>query len=268
MEKERNFSHLFDIIYDKFIELCKNSGTPSGTLTFGKFLGHGHDGRVRAWKKGQWPSAEDCWTIEKKLGFNLRWLITGEGEPFEKAEPPQSISPLSEPASIMKKDFSHLFEIIYDTFKKSPLVSKFGTAKLSLAKALNVSQGKMQYWEKGNWPSAEDLEAIHKKMGFSYRWLVTGEGTPFDEAEPPHPSLSVTEPQTVTEPRLQELERENAELNVELRGALKEIRQLNEEKRELEERLKCTPERQDNRLDNPQHATSVRPASGATDCGV
>ncbi|GAB7511255.1 hypothetical protein [Bilophila wadsworthia] len=165
MEKERDFSYLFDIIYDKFIESCRRSGTPSGTLALGKFLGHGHDGRVRAWKKGQWPSAEDCWTIEKKLGFNLRWLITGEGEPF-------------------------------------------------------------------------------------------------DEAEPPHPSLPVPETQTVTDLRIQELERENAELNVELRGALKEIRQLNEEKRELEERLKCTPELQDNRLDNPQHATSDRPATG------
>ena len=171
MEKERNFSYLFDIIYDKFIELCKSSGTTPGTLTFGKFLGHGHDGRVRAWKKGQWPSAEDCWTIEKKLGFNLRWLITGEGEPF-------------------------------------------------------------------------------------------------DEAEPLHPSLPVPEIQTVTDPRLQELERENAELTVELRGALKEIRQLNEEKRELEERLKCAPELQDNRLDNPQHATSDKPASGVPDCGI
>lgn len=103
-------------------------------------------------------------------------------------------------------------------------------------------------------------------------WLYFGEGSMFKDGttseETPCLAPSAPVPIPAEDPRLQDLERENAELTVELRGALKEIRRLNEEKRELEERLKHMPERQDKRLDNPQYATSDRPASGATDCGV
>ena len=75
----RDFSEQFVIIYDKFIELMAANGKKASVLSFGKFLGHGHDGKVKAWKGGQWPSAEDCWTLEKKLKYSLRWLVTGEG---------------------------------------------------------------------------------------------------------------------------------------------------------------------------------------------
>ena len=48
---------------------------------------------------------------------------------------------------------------------------------------LNISAGKRQKWSMGQWPSAEDLAVIHDKLGFSYRWLVTGEGNPLDDVE-------------------------------------------------------------------------------------
>ena len=64
-----------------------------------------------------------------------------------------------------------------------------------------------------------------------------------------------------------DLENENAELTVELRGALKEIRQLNEEKRELEERLKASLVFLENE-ENPEPATSDRPATGAPEGGT
>lgn len=64
-----------------------------------------------------------------------------------------------------------------------------------------------------------------------------------------------------------ELKKENAELTVELRGALKELRQLNEEKRGLEERLRAPLVFLENE-GNPQHATSVRPATGVPGGGI
>lgn len=181
MEKERDFSQLYKVIYDKFIKICSETDAPSGSLAFGKFLGHGHDGKIRAWKKGQWPSAEDCWTLEKKLGFDLRWLVTGEGNPFSDKNIVENVS--LHPAS-------------------------------------------------------------------------------------PHFQSTATSSTNELERENTALRQENAELTVELRGALKEIRRLNEEKRELEERLKHMPERQDKRLDNPQHATSDRPASGVPERGM
>lgn len=39
----------------------------------------------------------------------------------------------------------------------------------------------MQFWEKGQMPTANDLRSIHDKLGFSYSWLITGQGDPFDD---------------------------------------------------------------------------------------
>lgn len=77
----RDFSQYYEIIYDKFINTPE---TQQGRAALARFLGHGHDGKVRAWEKGQWPNAEDIATIHQRLGFSYRWLITGEGEPFDR----------------------------------------------------------------------------------------------------------------------------------------------------------------------------------------
>lgn len=80
----------------------------------------------------------------------------------------------------MNENFSQLYKNIYDFFKKSEFSLVAGNSKLALAKFLGVSQGKTQHWEKGQWPSAKDIENIHKKLGISCTWLVTGEGEMFE----------------------------------------------------------------------------------------
>ncbi len=71
-------------------------------LAFARFLGITH-GKMQKWEKGQWPSAEDIENIELKLGFNLRWLVTGEGDPegtdLQQTMPPPEVKPA--PTSIM-----------------------------------------------------------------------------------------------------------------------------------------------------------------------
>lgn len=86
---ENDFSQHFVLLYDKFCELTKSSGARDSNLAFARFLGHEHDGKVRAWKKGQWPSAEDCWILHRKLGCSLEWLVSGQGKPWpeQKAHP-------------------------------------------------------------------------------------------------------------------------------------------------------------------------------------
>lgn len=79
---KRDFTYLFEIIRNKFIE--QQSGKSITMKALAGFLGHEHDGKVTAWKKGQWPSAEDITIIHDKLGFNYRWLLLGEGEPLAK----------------------------------------------------------------------------------------------------------------------------------------------------------------------------------------
>ena len=73
-------------------------------------------------------------------------------------------------------NFSQQFVIIYDYFKSKAEESQKPSSKLDLARLLGVSQGQMQNWEKGQRPNALACLAIHKKLGFEFEWLVTGQG--------------------------------------------------------------------------------------------
>jgi transcriptional regulator with XRE-family HTH domain len=83
----------------------------------------------------------------------------------------------------MPRDWTQGFEIIYNKFESSDLSVKFGKSKKGLARLLGISHGQTQAWEKGQWPSAEALATIAEKLGFDYKWLVTGEGEPFGECK-------------------------------------------------------------------------------------
>jgi phage repressor protein C with HTH and peptisase S24 domain len=91
--KKKNFTQQFEIIRNKFI--AGEGGKNSTLLAFAHFLGHTHDGKVNAWKKGQWPSADDITSIHDRLGFAYRWLLTGEGEMFDDI--PTANIPISAP---------------------------------------------------------------------------------------------------------------------------------------------------------------------------
>lgn len=122
---------------------------------------------------------------------------------------------------------------------------------------LNISTGKLQKWSKGQWPSAEDLETIHDKLGFSYSWLVTGEGDPFEESFIPYPTPDDTA-------ELANLRHEVSDLKEELMHSYREISRLgqelvatNEERRKLAERLERSKVDGSAERDNPGHAASA-----------
>lgn len=130
----------------------------------------------------------------------------------------------------MRRDFSQQYNIIYNIFKKSELSKSLKGSKLELARLLGVSQGKTQHWEKGQWPAADDLITIHAKLGCSYRWLVTGEGDPFEEESP---KQSVSEQQI----RIIELEtelKEERRLNRELTRKMMEVLSIREQNKKQE----------------------------------
>lgn len=174
----------------------------------------------------------------------------------------------------MNQNFSHLYEIMCNLFYTTPHATTFGRTKLGLARFLGMSQGKTQSWEKGQWPKAEDLRVLHQKMGFSYRWLVTGEGDPFDDELSSCPPTLTANSEPLMHNRTETLERENAQLRElleaknELLASKDKIIALHEENKRLAESVSAVVTPTETRRDNPQHATSDRPASGATDCGV
>ena len=124
--------------------------------------------------------------------------------------------------------FSQRFEIIYQYFSKDAVARGHRASKLALAKYLAISQGKLQKWELGQVPQPEDLKLIHDTFGFSYAWLVTGEGDPFDA--PPEVS-------PIDGEKLAELEKENYALKARLEQAESELREERSLNRKLTTRL-------------------------------
>ena len=73
------------------------------------------------------------------------------------------------------------FEFVYKIFLGSSHSIKFGQTYKGFAAFLGMSNGKIQKWrELRQWPKAHDLKILHEKLGFTYGWLVTGEGAPFE----------------------------------------------------------------------------------------
>ncbi len=81
------------------------------------------------------------------------------------------------------KLFSERFDFIYKKFAEQAAKEGEPDSKLAFARFMGVSQGRMQAWEKGQLPRADDLKTMHDKMGFSYAWLIAGQGEPFEETE-------------------------------------------------------------------------------------
>ena len=79
-------------------------------------------------------------------------------------------------------DFSQRFEIVYKKFHDWGIANGFKPSKLAFSRFLGVTQGATQKWEKGTIPSAKVVKTIHDKLGFSYDWLISGEGEMFDSA--------------------------------------------------------------------------------------
>jgi len=62
--------------------------------------------RIRAWRGGQRPSADDLETLSRKLGFSPRWLLLGEGSIRETMNPddePKPATPLESELLTLEK---------------------------------------------------------------------------------------------------------------------------------------------------------------------
>ena len=64
-------------------------------------------------------------------------------------------------------DFSKRFDIIYKNFVARASGGE-ATSKLAFSRFLNISQGRMQSWEKGQVPRPDDLEIINEKLGVGW----------------------------------------------------------------------------------------------------
>jgi len=91
---------------------------------------------------------------------------------------------------LFNKNWTQRHKMVYDFFCTVADSKGVKATNEGFCRLLKISRGKLQKWTKGQWPSAEDLELIHDEFGFSYRWLITGEDDPFEEACPRCEALS------------------------------------------------------------------------------
>lgn len=123
--------------------------------------------------------------------------------------------------------FSQRFEIIYKIYLDGAAARGQNASKRALAKFLGVTQGRMQCWEKGQMPTANDLKLLREKLGLSYLWLIEGIGEPV-ESTPPSPMET---------DKLADLEKENFMLKNQLANAEAELREERTLNRKLTNRL-------------------------------
>ena len=87
------------------------------------------------------------------------------------------------------KNFSEFYKIMHERYLSLSASDVHGKSKIGLARCLGISQGRMQHWEKGQWPSAADCWNISQKLEIRLEWIVTGEGPMLaTDSEPPAPN--------------------------------------------------------------------------------
>lgn len=131
---------------------------------------------------------------------------------------------------LINKVWHYKYEYVYDFFCSVADSKGYKSTVRGFCDFLGISAGKRQKWSQGQWPSAEDLEILHDKLGFSYRWLITGEGDPFEEGGtlPEADIAKKKEEQYLAdlEKNIAVLQQERDNLTVELREADRLNRQL------------------------------------------
>ncbi len=71
------------------------------------------------------------------------------------------------------------FEIIKKEISRRLAENGEQWGAVAAAKLLGIGVGKIRAWIKGQRPQSDDLEILARKLNFSPRWLLLGEGAPF-----------------------------------------------------------------------------------------
>ncbi|SBW07792.1 conserved hypothetical protein [uncultured delta proteobacterium] len=182
----KNFSDMFDIIFEVYRSHARAAGISPSNVSFARFLGHDHDGRVRAWKKGQWPSADDLWQMHQKLGFSLQWLVSGEGGPFETT-PSEAPAVQDVSSGSAETKISRIEQLERDIARKSEELEKAGKERDKLMhELLDVQREHMkllkeQIGKKKGRETDDGLEASLRETPAAY-----GKKTFHEEKAPYH----------------------------------------------------------------------------------
>lgn len=148
--------------------------------------------------------------------------------------PKENITPLKFPQPFINKVWHVKYELVFRHFCSIALSIGYKPTTRGFCEFLQISAGKREKWSKGQWPSAEDLEKLHDRLGFSYRWLITGEGDPFEEGGT-LPEADIAK--KAEEARIRGMEQRIRELEKELQESKAELAEADRLNRRLTTRM-------------------------------
>lgn len=82
-------------------------------------------------------------------------------------------------------NWAQQFQIIKEIASKKIATAGGRFSLAQLDRLLGITPGKSRHWDKGQRPSADDLELLARKLGLSPRWLLLREGEPEGETSIP-----------------------------------------------------------------------------------
>ena len=112
-----NFSYRYKIIYKKYLASPESNEFGKSKLGMARFL-NATQGRAQHWESGRIPNAIDCLAISDKLGFKLRWVISGEEEMIQ----PESVKQECIKSALSFREYE--LEIEVSHLKDALLVSR------------------------------------------------------------------------------------------------------------------------------------------------
>lgn len=233
--------------------------------------------KYQAWKDGQRPVTEDLRMLAQEFEFRAEWLLLGIGEPIQ----PRLDHPF-DPKYVEICDTLH--ELVHDLPDRLPKIAEVGgmtTTDLyaciqtqAFPPSEAVAKWILHYRINANFLLAQIgkpylTEEEYRESGpLEYVRSRRGDFLELEEREEEFEEEQTERNKRDTQIDVSTLQQKLLSLYEELLAAKDKIIALHEENKRLAESVSAMVTPTEVRQDNPQHATSDRPASGVTDCGV
>lgn len=162
-KKERDFSKLYEIIWEKFCARTKGRPSREG---LSRFLGISA-AKLRSHERGQWPLAEELAIFADKLHLDAAWLLTGKGSPDARDD-----QEAQQPGPCRNMAGQIVGHLLRDT-----ICGALGITQEDFAAATGIGSGALEELLSGaRYPTWTELEAMARVFGVNAQFLLTGQG--------------------------------------------------------------------------------------------
>ncbi|MDL2306614.1 hypothetical protein LJC48_01105 [Desulfovibrio sp. OttesenSCG-928-C06] len=181
-----DFTQRFDIIYKKYLTCPESATFGSSKIGMSRFLGISQ-GRMQHWESGRIPNATDCLIIAEKLGFKLKWVISGEDvvsdehkEAKQVISTPHTLTPAIPVVGLASCGVEGLEQIMPYHMTASPIaLSPKSFAVLASGESMvpaGIASGHMCFCDPDQQPLPGEAVFLRQKNNLGALKLFLGEG--------------------------------------------------------------------------------------------